>query len=568
MGSHPSELFQAIENDLQNALGDRYGLTEPNNPGPECTPTQFACALLRRNVLKKFQDDVSADADAKALAKFLAANERCRSYEMEYASWEAELVGTFKKVLYEFYLMLDEACLLNYNSILSRGRMGPGSSISARGTDSFTKLFASPLSYTSSSLLSTYRAVGCHTPRWREAESIRASLLSDGVMTNASKLSFVPKSSDISRTICTEPSLNMYYQLGFGSIVEWGLARFFGIDLSTQPEKNAQLARIGSLTGQYSTIDLESASDSVSMGMLRTCLPRQILGILETLRTPNVRIPDGSIHPLYMVSTMGNGFTFPLQTLVFAAAVRAVYLESGLSQDRAVKSGVFGDDIVVDTRVFQKTVRLLEILGFRANAHKSFSEGPFRESCGCDYYSGHNVRAVYLKTLRTKQDRYSALNRLLLWSSRHVPLSSACEYLLGTVPVNPIPIWEAQTSGVAMPWAAVARKRRSQRFQSPTFVRWEPDPRRLVIRDDGSVRVPRHHKPVSGNPPGAEVMAIAGVVRNHTISVRHDRVRWRRRIVVAPDWDNYRSTPHFANEEGWRRWTTVVNSVMECSTVS
>lgn len=568
MGSHSSELFCAVENDLGNAFGIEFirRVQTRGDTRPEGTSEEFAAALLYKNLLKKFQDSVEVDADAKALAKFLAANERCRDYVFEFASWEFDLVSTFKEVLYEFYLMLDEACLLSYNSILWRGRMGPGSSLSANGTDSFSKLFSSEFSFTDSSLLKVYRLVGCHTPRWLSAEEFRAAQFRSGVVTTASKLSFVPKSSEISRTICTEPSLNMYYQLGFGSVLEWGLRRMFGIDLSTQPEKNALLAWSGSLTGQFCTIDLESASDSVSLAMLTSCLPRQLLGILKTLRTPEVLLPDGSRQTLYMVSTMGNGFTFPLQTLIFAAAVRAVYRELGLTGSNKPEMGVFGDDIVIDRRAYSQVVRLLEILGFRVNAHKSFSEGDFRESCGSDYFRGLNVRSVYLKTLRTKQDRYSAFNRLALWASRHTPLPTALEYLLKTVPLNEVPIWEAQTSGIAMPWEAVTRKRFDKWTSSPRFQRWEPNPRVLRVLDDGSVRVPRGHKPLVPNHSGLEVMALAGVVRSHKISVRHDRVLWRRRMVVAPDWDNYRSTSHFSCEKGWRRWTSVVSSVMERST--
>jgi hypothetical protein len=566
MGSHSAELFAAVENDLEEAFGPGWISDRKSGirPGPECSPKEFASASLYQNLLKKFQDSVREDADAKALAKFLAANERCRDYNLECAVFEEELVGTFKKVLYDFYLMLDDACLLNYNSILSRGRMGPGSSIKARGTDSFSKLFASPFSFTSNSLLHAYRKVGCHTPRWVSAEEIRAHSLGDGMVTTESKLSFVPKSSEISRTICTEPSLNMYYQLGFGSILEWGLSRFFGIDLATQQDLNAELAWSGSLTGQLCTVDLESASDSVSMGMLRSCLPRQFLDILCTLRTPSVRLPDGRTVELYMVSTMGNGFTFPLQTLIFASALRAVYLTLGLKDPAGF--GVFGDDIIVDVRGYRYLLRLLEILGFRVNAHKSFSEGPFRESCGYDYFSGHNVRSVYLKTLRTKQDRYSAFNRLALWSSRHVRLETTLLYLLESVPINLVPIWEAQTSGIAVPWDLVTRKRWDRFTGSPRFMRWEPDRRNLIFRADGTVRVPKNHRSIPENHPGAELMAIAGHVRNHKIAVRHDMIKWRRRMVVAPDWDNYRSTVHFSSERGWRQWTTVVSDVMSRST--
>jgi len=79
------------------------------------TSKEYASLLLRRNILKKFKDETSAEADAKALEKFLAANKRCKELRITCESWEDELVGTFKKVLYDFYLFLDDLCLLSYD---------------------------------------------------------------------------------------------------------------------------------------------------------------------------------------------------------------------------------------------------------------------------------------------------------------------------------------------------------------------------------------------------------------------------------------------------------------------
>lgn len=579
MGSHSVELFQALRNDLERAYGQRtLQAFEACDVPIDLTPKEYAGALLFRNILKKYQGNLEEEADNRALQKFLDANERCRTFSIWCESWEDELLGTFKDVLYQFYVSLDNSGLLSYNEILSRGRMGPGSSIGSRGTDGYSKLFASPLTYTSESLLRAYKLVGCPTPRWQDAEALRAFRSGDGRVVDASRLSFVPKTSEISRTICTEPSLNMYYQLGFGSVLEAGLRHFFGIDLSCQPDHNALMAWSGSLTGQYCTIDLESASDSVSMNLLEWCLPRQLLAIIKTLRTPKVQLPDGSVRELGMVSTMGNGFTFPLQTLIFAAAVRAVYLETGLAtlptretglpgsqEGLRPEFGVFGDDIVIDRRAYRKVVLLLQRLGFRVNSHKSFSEGSFRESCGHDYFRGHNVRAVYLKTLATKQDRYSAFNRLADWSARWVRLDDTLAYLLRTVPLNEVPIWEAATSGIQVPMAALSKKRYN-RNGTLTFYRFEPHPRNITFLETGVVQPPRYHKSLYSNPNGAELLAILGAVRNHKISVRHDRIRWRRRKVVAPDWDNYRSTSRFAGESGWLCWTSTVSAVMARST--
>jgi hypothetical protein len=191
------------------------------------------------------------------------------------------------------------------------------------------------------------------TGLWNEAETHR--LLLHGVrLVDHSKYSFVNKTTTIARGICTEPSINMWMQLGMGSVLEDRIRSVFGIDLSFQPNVNRALARRGSFGG-LSTIDLESASDSMGMKMLREVLPRGMLSMLEFLRCPRTKLPSGELVDLNMVSTMGNGFTFPLQTLLFASVVKTVYHYLGIpmKRDGFVEDrnfGVFGDDIIVETR--------------------------------------------------------------------------------------------------------------------------------------------------------------------------------------------------------------------------
>jgi hypothetical protein len=51
------------------------------------------------------------------------------------------------------------------------------------------------------------------------------------------RLDFVPKNDDISRSICVEPTLNMFFQLGFADILNSRLKEFAGIDLENQQFK-------------------------------------------------------------------------------------------------------------------------------------------------------------------------------------------------------------------------------------------------------------------------------------------------------------------------------------------
>jgi hypothetical protein len=88
---------------------------------------------------------------------------------------------------------------------------------------------------------------------------------------------------------------------------------------------------------------------------------------------------------------MGNGFCFPLETLIFASLCAVSYDELRLKPDFKV----YGDDIIVRKSCAARVLELLTICGFKANTDKTFLEGPFRESCGADF-EGEDVRPLTL----------------------------------------------------------------------------------------------------------------------------------------------------------------------------
>jgi hypothetical protein len=154
---------------------------------------------------------------------------------------------------------------------------------------------------------------------------------------------------------------------------------------------------------------------------------------------------------------MGNAFTFPLQTIFFLSLVYGAYKILGIKAEFPYGQSlgnlaVFGDDIIVVREAYDLVVRLLGLCGFSVNVDKSFNQGLFRESCGRDYYSGYNVRGVYLQTLRDMIDRYSAINRLNVWSATHsIPLHRTVSYLMKGCRYIPVPFDEMDTAGVKVP---------------------------------------------------------------------------------------------------------------------
>lgn len=213
----------------------------------------------------------------------------------------------------------------------------------------------------------------------------------------------VPKDSTKRRCIAVEPSLNVFYQLGVGRVLRQRLKRL-GIDLDRNQAVHRMIARIASRDGSFATLDLSNASDTVAYRLVQALLPPQWFELLDCLRSPKTQV-DGRWYLLEKFSSMGNGFTFELETLIFLA------LLAGL--DERLRPGenlyVYGDDIIIPTKYARSAVLALQWAGFTVNNDKSFTAGPFRESCGGDYLNGVAVRPCYLKETPSQPTDWIAL---------------------------------------------------------------------------------------------------------------------------------------------------------------
>jgi hypothetical protein len=221
-------------------------------------------------------------------------------------------------------------------------------------------------------------------------EAVREVTKKKVKLTSCNKVDFVPKTAKTDRSIAVEPTLNAFIQKGIDEFLRARL-RSVGIDLRDQG-KNAHLAKIGSLDGSLATLDLSSASDSVSTNLVKVLLPPAWFALLERTRSPSFEL-DGVVRRYHKFVSMGNGFCFPLETLIFAALARSAIHSCG-TQNRTYS--VYGDDIIIPTEATSTLRMLLAFCGFTVNMQKSFWEGHFRESCGADWYQGQDVRPVYL----------------------------------------------------------------------------------------------------------------------------------------------------------------------------
>jgi hypothetical protein len=220
----------------------------------------------------------------------------------------------------------------------------------------------------------------------------------------------VPKKTDIDRCACKEPDINMFLQKGVGNHIRRRLRRF-GIDLNDQ-SVNRRLAQSGSITGDLATLDLSSASDTICIEFVRLLLPSDWFDYLNDIRSRMVEV-NGWYVRTEMFSSMGNGFTFELESLLFYVLMRTVSYFEGVSGIISV----YGDDLIIPTGMFNLATFVLNQFGFSVNVEKSFHTGSFRESCGGHYDNGVDVTPFYLRRRAERlTDVIRLANQLRRWA--------------------------------------------------------------------------------------------------------------------------------------------------------
>jgi len=245
--------------------------------------------------------------------------------------------------------------------------------------------------------------------------------------TSLNRIAVVPKNWRTHRTIACEPNGALPFQLAFDSYVKGRLNAVMRVDLHSQ-SLNQRLAREASLGANLSTLDLEQASDTVSYELVRLLFPRRWFEFLNSFRSSRYTGPfgDGEYEKF---SSMGNGSTFTIETLVFSAACKAV---------GAKVFAVYGDDIVIDRDYLQPLLRVLRFLGFIVNQSKSHFDGEYHESCGEHWHRGRSVTPYYLRVRKWDQPSYCLLVNSL--ASRALPGGLLWGFLLSLVKEFSLPI--------------------------------------------------------------------------------------------------------------------------------
>jgi hypothetical protein len=356
----------------------------------------------------------------RALLRFHEAEERCRETNFR-VSRSIGMSNDINRVLHNAIRIIDKV-LGEFvpSEMLEYSRFGPGSTLCVKGayTTEYFKYCGETPSVTpdcalyAEALIATdyqwkahlygvhpFDVCGPFSPiKEKEVKS----------ETNYNKVAFVPKNAKTFRSIAIEPYFNVYFQLGVGGMIRRRLFRRAGINLDSQL-RNQILAHKGSITGDLATIDFSMASDTISIETVRLLVSDSWFKHLDRLRSKNYMLEKGKPRFYQKFSSMGNGFTFELETLIFYALAIACCEDLGVETKDV---SVFGDDVIIPTSAFSLYETVCTYLGFKTNEEKSFASGNFRESCGEDYLGGINVRPVFCKELDTTQHVVSLANRL------------------------------------------------------------------------------------------------------------------------------------------------------------
>lgn len=361
----------------------------------ECNPKDypdlesFHRAYLATGFLKKFNGLKSGvNTRDAAMQSFWDAEQQCKETNRRLRQSDPQgLVGeVFSLAREKIRKLLPEVNSNLIDEVIDLAEFGPGVTSSCKGKflSVYDKLLATPEATPAICDVCSAEVFQRTFPAWSLSHPTGLRMIPGNT------LATVPKNSKTDRTIAIEPSFNAFLQRGVGKLIRSHLLKW-KVNLRDQGW-NQKLAREGSISGRYDTIDLKAASDTVSIETVRRLLPPKWALLLENLRSEFFRFEDSWVR-YHKHSSMGNGYTFELETLLFTALVKGCLQVLGI-EDRFA---VYGDDIVVPSAATDLLMQCLTFFGFTPNVSKTHRDSPFRESCGADWYLGVQCTPFYFR---------------------------------------------------------------------------------------------------------------------------------------------------------------------------
>lgn len=373
----------------------------------------------------KSTDGLSRPEERKktAIAAFLASNQRCKRYTRKlryYRERPHRMPESIRVVVTRarstIARLLGPWSWKTYWKLIELARPGSGSAIGTRDKDCVSP----PFKYGYTDLVCTAdafphaRELVEGSPVWQLCHRQVSPSLEYRIV-SGDEITTVSKDAGSDRTIGIGPALNVCLQLGVHEYVTPRMAAWWGVTLSDQ-QRNVDAAHHGSANwldpNGLVTLDLKDSSNTNCLGMVELLLPDDgWLDFLREIRSPSFRVGDAPPEDYYIWSCMGNGYTFVLQCMMYYALAEATCWFARTERDNL---RVYGDDIIVPRGAALLLVEVLQWMGCAVNRDKSYLFGPFRESCGGDFFAGTRVTPTYIRGRKRLRlvELYNLLNRL------------------------------------------------------------------------------------------------------------------------------------------------------------
>lgn len=418
-------------------LWDEIAKAEISDKWYSCA-SRFADDYLAVSLLRKSPNlPTSFDREAVTLQAFFDAEEHCRktNTRLHEDAQKGELPEWFPRFRARFQHLVGPLNRSVIDKVWTECKFGSGSTVrhASKASGGITKSGAlrGTVTLTRELLLFAGKLL-----------NVKADVPYEFEVVPGEEWFSVLKDATKNRGCAKQPSLNVFLQQGVAAPMRDRL-KSFGFDIRDQ-SWNQLLARKAYQLG-LATIDLVMASDLICYELVRLAAHPRWFHLWNLCRAKSCRIPLDNDEwvdvNLERFCSMGNAFTFPLETAIFAAV-----LQTFVPREEWTLIAAYGDDLIAPDQYYDDIVAALDYLGFKVNQIKSFRGGNFFESCGSDFFRGQNVRPFFLRKSEDSGAPYELqiANALRRYAHRRG--------ILGQCDKRWRPVWEAIISHVHANW--------------------------------------------------------------------------------------------------------------------
>lgn len=188
----------------------------------------------------------------------------------------------------------------------------------------------------------------------------------------------VPKDTQKRRIIGIEPVRRQFIQQGVAhALRETSYFRKY-VDLTDQQRHAIFASACGRMT-----IDLKDASDRIPLSLVDYLFPVDWAQLIRATSTGYADLPTGKTVRLGMAATMGCGFCFELETIVFhlvAGLISSSCLSTLVSSLGSCR--VYGDDLILDREWYPAWLHFCNHAGWQISDKKTMHTDSFKETVG------------------------------------------------------------------------------------------------------------------------------------------------------------------------------------------